>query len=312
MKASNRKTGRLPISAPKKGQARSKKRRNIDYDRACRACGKQGLYRESKTGFCVDCRRDLPYVVKKSGTTAVRVILQTYAGFMIDRYGVEHSARLMEISVAALRRMAKGEIVFQCDAAGIQLGRDAGPASDEAPVWLHDLPPDVVALIIERYKEFRPLGPQLAALVGPWRRPLRLEIARESPALRKRRLNRAARRADDTCHVPSPSAPLDHTVAHNAYGAVDRSGRRPRLIPMRICMGLWSLGFGAPTITRIAESAAMPTSKSAVDRICKQARRPFDGSQAIKGVDLALEIAKRPLPYSPEERARRRSKMKRC
>lgn len=297
----------LPHSVAKKDQAEASSR-HIDESRSCLACFKQGIYRYSKTGFCTKCRHKMPWEAKKSGTLAVWAILQRYSNFVIDWLGLEHAAHLMQVSVEAAQLMSLGQVAFACDS----VDGEHRPSS-AAHMALNALPPGIVALLFERYPEFCLLDPALAELVRPWRRPLEAELARESPIERRRRLNRAAQRADVVCHVPEPTAPLDHAAAQNAYGCTDLAGRSRSEIPMRMCVALWCLGLGARPITRIARAARMHTSKSAVGRMCKQAEQPFAGSQAVKGSDLALEIKKRPLPpLPPDERKRRRDKMKQC
>lgn len=304
MKTKDSKTKRPPHSVSKKAQAKAVSR-HIDMSRSCLACFKEGIYRYSKTGFCSDCRHKMPWEGKKNGTLAVWAILQCYSNFLIDWLGLEHAAHLMQVSVEAARLMSFGQVAFACDS----VDGEHRPSS-AAHMMLNDLPPDILELLFERYPEFRVLDPTLAELVGRWRRPLEAELARETPIERRRRINRAAQRAGVVCHVPQPSAPLDHAAAENAYGRTDPTGRSRGGIPMRICIALWCLGLGARPITRIAKAARMTTSKSAVGRMCQQAELPFAGSQAVKGSDLALEIKKRPLP--PDERKRRRDKMKQC
>lgn len=308
-----------PISTKKQSP---KKRNDLDPKLSCRVCGKYGLRYRSKTCICVDCLRELPYMVKTNGTTGLPRILQNYANYMIDRFGIEHSARLVEVEIPILHAMAHGKRVFALptrtgpsESAAPQQAEDE-PVERDVPIEVqvdpHDIPADVLAVVMERYKALRPLGPELAGLVGPWRRPLEIELAREGPGPRQQRLNRAALRAGFVCHVPHPGAPMDPSAARNAFGRTERLGRRRRTLPMRVCLGLWSLGFGGPAIARITAETQWPTSKSSVARMLKQARNPFPGSQAVKAAVLAIEVADRPLLHSVEQRASRHDKRKHC
>lgn len=277
------------------------KRRDLDFNLYCKVCGKRGLRYRSKTGICAACLRELPYMVKTNGTTSARVILQNYATYMIGRFGVEHSARLLEVNVEVLGAISRGEDVFAAPEDG-----------QRRSTSLTGLPEDIVRMAMARYEDLRPLEPALAGLVGPYRASLKIALAEERSGPRQQRLNRAKDRADRMCHVPHHEASLDPAVEHNAFGQVTRSGRRRCPMPMRVCVGLWCLGFGAPAIASIAARTRWPASKSSVTRLIKQSQRPFSGAVEIKGAALAMEVAQRPLLHVEAQRERRRPRDRQC
>ena len=50
-----------------------------DLDRACKACGKQGLSKASKTGLCARCYRKLPFTAK-AGFLALNELAAHHVG----------------------------------------------------------------------------------------------------------------------------------------------------------------------------------------------------------------------------------------
>lgn len=141
------------------------------------------------------------------------------------------------------------------------------------------LDPELAERLLQHCKDLTPLPPAAARLIAPWRKPLRIELARELPGPRLQRLNRAAARARVLRYVPR----------------LDARDPRPG-IPLRICMGLWGLGCGAKAIARIAERARCATSKSSIGRLFKQAQTPFPGAERVEAGELARALDRRPLP----------------
>lgn len=157
------------------------------------------------------------------------------------------------------------------------------------------LDPDVLAEVVRRYRDLEPLHPTLAAVIAPWRRAMRVEIAKETPGDRTRRLNRAKGRGDLVRYVPPPDAPLDPSQPSNALGCDPAASHLPEhKLPMRVALGLWALGFGAGGISKIADRARRPVSKSVVHRMLDRARFKFAGGVPTKLRELTAELNRRP------------------
>lgn len=172
------------------------------------------------------------------------------------------------------------------------------PGGPTAPAIEHD--PHIAHLMMRRFDDLTPLDPATAELVRPWRPLIRRAMARERPDRRRRREADRAARADLVRHVPRADAPLDPRTPGNAFGRTTSHPSRARgPMPFRVCLALWSMGFGAVLITRLAAEAGVPTSVSAITRMLKQARHRFDGAVAVRCRDLATELDIRPLPIIP-------------
>lgn len=283
-----------PNNTPKKSKyAKGKRiRKDLDPNRVCRACNVAHVRYGSKTGLCKDCLRPLPHPVKKYGTASLPGIMRGYANDMINRCGLELGAKLLQVDMSILDAVAQGKAKLVLE------GQDLAPPGTgaSAPVTQHEIPPEVLARMVEHYKEFKPLDSAAARLVAPWRRLMEAEVSKELPGPRQQRLRRAKARSDLVRYVPRADAPTDPGAVGNAYGRFDKIGRPRATMAMRPCIGMWGAGLGSPKISTITKKTEWPTSKTSIDRMIRQSRRRFPGAEAVKISDLVLEVWRRPLP----------------
>lgn len=296
--------------------------RDIDPKRACDKCGRPGLHWKNTSGLCAKCFRRLSTIAKSAGTTEAVGVIRYFAKQMVDKDGLAASAQALKLDPQTTIAATKGEICImplsalansrsapidgdsQVDdpvqaAYRLELPReparqltaaDLGLPADH-PLAGVQLDPDLLADVIRRYRELQPLHPTLAKLIAPWRRAMRIEIAKEDPGQRVRRLNRAKARELVVRYVPPPDAPLDPTKRINAYGCDPTASHLPQhKLPMRVAVGLWAKGFGAGGIVKIADRAKRPVSKSVVHRLLERSKFRFMGRAMVKLGDLASDL----------------------
>lgn len=261
----------------------SRDRRDLDPQRQCMRCGKDGLRYDNKSGLCSDCHLSLPGLLKALGIADLDTTIHRVVSAYVDHYDEARAGQILGIDRRSIYVVLGG---------GSIIGERAAPRVDLDEV--RGLDPSVVQLMMQRYREFEPLDPEWSRVVEPWRTAMRAEIDGEDKIGRRRRVVAIDERAEITCYVPPITAPLDHEALPNAYGRYAPGSPRGAL-PMRIAVALWALGFGAVRIARIAREVGIHSSPSAVGRVLKQTRRRFDGAEAVLAGPLAAELRTRPL-----------------
>lgn len=269
-------------------------------ERACMQCGRPGLNPENTTGRCWACYRALPQMAKAARSTDAGDILRCLARKLADRNGLPATARMMGLDAATTLAVLEGRASIvavnddaeperpssQLTAAGLGLPADHPLAGVE-------LDPALLAEVVRRARDLQPLPANLAVLLAPWQRAMRIDSAKELPGERTKRRNRAKARAGLTRYVPPVSAPLDPNQPGNALGCDPRASHLPQhRLPMRVAVGLWALGFGAGAISKIAARARRPVSKSVVHRMLARAERRFDGAVRVRIDDLACDMTR--------------------
>jgi len=245
-------------------------------------CGKPGLRYDNKSGLCSDCHLSLPGLLKAIGASDLDTIVRRVVNAVVDHYGEACAERVLGIDRRSIYVVLGG---------GSIVGEVIAPRID---LDARRLDPYIAQLMMRRYRDLAPLDPDWSSVVQPWRAAMRAEIEGEDVIGRRRRVVAVDERAGVTCYVPPTTSPLDHDVLPNAYGRYAPGSRRGAL-PMRIAVALWALGFGAVRIARMAREVGVRSSSTAVGRVLKQARRGFDGAEAVRVQDLAAEMRTRPI-----------------
>jgi len=249
------------------------------------ALWQSGLRYDNKSGLCGDCHLTLPGLLKAIGVADLDTIVHRVVSAVVDHYGESRAQTVLGIERQSIYVVLGG---------GSIVGEIIAPRIDFDSSRLD---PYIAQLMMRRYRDLEPVDPDWSAAVRPWRAGMRAEIEGEDTVGRRRRVVAVDERAEMTCYVPSITAPLDHDVLPNGYGRYAPGSKRGAL-PMRIAVALWALGFGAVRIARIARGMEVRSSPSAVGRVLKQARRGFDGAEAVRAEDLAAEMRTRPLTTS--------------
>lgn len=217
-------------------------------------------------------------MAKAARVTSASGMLACAARTFIDLFDAERAAQLLEVDDATLTAILTGEI-------DLTLAAVARPVPPEAEIVA---PPGADA----------PLSREASAIIAPWRLALRQEAASLLSSHRQRRQMLIERRGPQRRWVPPLDACLTPGIVGNSYGRANRRGRPRAGLPMRICVGLWSLGFSTRLIERITARCGRPVKFTVIARLLKQAKLPFEGAEAVRAGDLAAELDDRPLAFT--------------
>lgn len=247
---------------------------SIDKRRRCRLCNNPLRY-GNKSGLCRDCYAALPAMAKAARATSATDMLACAARTFIDLFDAERAAQLLDVDDVTLSAILTGDL-------------DLTPAATITPPHQEIAQPRAEA----------PLSHEASAIIAPWRLALRQEAASLLSSHRQRRRLLIERRGPQRRWVPPLDACLTPGIVGNSYGRANRRGRPRAGLPMRICVGLWSLGFSTRLIERITARCGRPVKFTVIARLLKQAKLPFEGAEAVRAGDLAAELDDRPLAFS--------------
>jgi hypothetical protein len=254
---------------------------SLDPHAWCRACGKLGIRYRNRTGLCMECYRTLPVMAKATGTTVAIRMLAITAAVFVEVHGKMLAAELLDIDRELLDVMLRRELVLEAGGAP-PLADLSASASDH-----------LIKMLLRG--GLQPLCPLATALVAPWRQALLQEAAAEPKHLASRRRRRQEARADVWQWVPPLDAPTSEVVVGNIYGRYSEVGRSRIPLPLRICAGLWGLGFSARAVERISIRVGRRMPYRAVARMMSGLASARPRAQRVRAGAVAAELGIRPL-----------------
>ncbi|MEZ4437284.1 MAG: hypothetical protein R3F65_33240 [bacterium] len=222
-------------------------------------------------------------MAKATGTTVAIRMLAITAAALVEVHGKDLAAVLLDVDRKVLEMMLRRDLVLEADGQPLLSGLSAS-ASDR-----------LIELLLRGGGCVEPLCPLATVLVSPWRHSLLREAAAQPQRMVTRRRHRQEERADMWQWVPPLDAPTSPGAVGNIFGRLTVAGRPRIRLPLRVCAGLWALGFATRAVERISARVGHRVPFRAVARMMAQSAKAFPGAQRVRAGALAAELGIRPL-----------------